>query len=302
MASSSQEIVVITGTSTGIGLTTAVTFAGAPGKRYKVFATMRNMEQKKGELEKAAGKLLNDTLFIREMDVGDESSRVKCMEDILKEEKKVDILINNAVLSHMGVFEDIKMEEDGLQKFQVNYFGPVRLMQLVIPGMKERRSGRILNISSVGSLLPCPFTDLYIHPKLALEGASESAAAYLRSFNVWVSVVHLGAVMTPRAEQLVGAFGQYKDAFLKPDFIEDKDTQALYAKQIQVMMDLFQHETCQTREEVAKFLLETAQLEKPTLYCQSSEFARKIAAEKYVDPTGERAIRLYKAGVLSLTK
>lgn len=92
MASSSQEIVVITGTSTGIGLTTAVTFAGAPGKRYKVFATMRNMEQKKGELEKAAGKLLNDTLFIREMDVGDESSRVKCMEDILKEEKKVDIL------------------------------------------------------------------------------------------------------------------------------------------------------------------------------------------------------------------
>ncbi|XP_071847529.1 retinol dehydrogenase 8-like [Apostichopus japonicus] len=302
MASSSQKVVLITGTATGIGFTTAVKFAGTPGKKYKVYATMRNMNEKKGDLEKAAGKLLNDTLFIRELDVSDEASRVKCVQAILEEDKRIDILINNAVVSHMGVFEELKLEEDGLKNFQINYFGPFRLMQLVVPGMKKRRSGRILNLSSIGSLLPCPFTDLYIHPKLALEGASESAAAYLRPFNVWVSVVHLGAVKTPRAEQLVAAYGQYQEAFLKPDFIKDEEVQKLYAKQITTMMDLFTHDTCQTTEEVAQFLLNTAEVKKPVLYYQSSEFARKVAEQKYVDPTGEKAIKLYEAGVLSLVK
>lgn len=300
MASPSIKIVLITGTATGVGFTTALTFAGVPGKKYKVYATMRNMKTRKDELESAAGSMLNNTLFIRELEVGNEKSMVECVESILKEEKRIDLLINNAAIVHGGLFEQIDLGKDGTKHFQVNYFGPLRLMQLVIPSMKERKSGRILNISSIGTLLPCPFTDLYLHPKWALEGATECVAVTLRPFNVWASVVQLGAVMTQRAVQVQAAFDQYKDAFLKPPYIKNETDQEIFAKHAKNSMSLFTHETCQTPEEVAKFLITVAEEEKPVLYYQSSEFARKLAAAKLVDPTGEKGAQLYEAGVLSI--
>ncbi|XP_072039360.1 retinol dehydrogenase 8-like [Amphiura filiformis] len=176
------KIVVITGCSSGIGLETAVHLAKDKENRFKVYATMRNLT-KKDQLETAAGSTLYKTLFIRELDVTKENSIVEFIDKINQEEGRVDVLVNNAGIAHLGVVETVPMDQIRAV-YETNVFGLIRLTQAVIPGMKSRRSGHIINVSSAAGLVGMPFNAIYASSKFAVEGFSESIAPLLKKFGI----------------------------------------------------------------------------------------------------------------------
>nr|XP_012291811.1 retinol dehydrogenase 8 isoform X1 [Aotus nancymaae] len=183
--------VLISGCSSGIGLELAVQLAHDPKKRYQVVATMRDL-RKKGTLEAAAGEALGQTLTVAQLDVCSDESVAQCLSCIQGE---VDVLVNNAGMGLVGPLEGLSL--DAMQNvFDTNFFGSVRLVKAVLPGMKRRRQGHIVVISSVMGLQGVVFNDVYAASKFALEGFFESLAIQLLEFNIFISLVEPGPVVT----------------------------------------------------------------------------------------------------------
>ncbi|NXC75431.1 RDH8 dehydrogenase, partial [Anhinga anhinga] len=145
-----------------------------------VIATMRDL-RKKEKLEKAAGPALGKTLSIQRLDVCSDSSVAECMGSIPG--GRVDVLVNNAGVGHVGPVESISVEEMK-RVFETNFFGAVRMIKAVLPDMKRRQSGHIVVISSVMGLQGIVFNDVYAASKFAVEGFCESLAVQLLQFNV----------------------------------------------------------------------------------------------------------------------
>lgn len=171
-----NKVVLITGTSTGLGLKTSVLLAQ---KGYKVYATMRNPE-KRSELEKEI-KEQNVSLAIKQLDVSDPGSIQKCIAEIFEGEGKIDILINNAGAGFLRASEHTS-EKELLHVTDVNYLGVVRCTNAVLSIMRKQKSGHVINISSVGGLVGQPFNELYCAAKFAVEGYTEALATYLTPF------------------------------------------------------------------------------------------------------------------------
>lgn len=176
-----MKTVLITGASSGIGLETARQLTT---KGYKVFGTSRNP------------KTNQDLPFkMLKLNVDDDASAKACIEQVLKEAGQIDILINNAGYDIYGSAEETTMEELRAQ-METNFFGAVRVTKLVLPTMRERRSGKIINVSSVGGMFALPFNSAYAASKFALEGYSESLRLEMLPFNVYVSLIEPGQVHT----------------------------------------------------------------------------------------------------------
>jgi len=159
-----KKVVLITGTSTGLGLATSILFAK---KGFKVYATMRNLAKKDLLLE--AAKNANVEVQIEQLDVTDMSSINTCVEKIIETEGQIDMLINNAGAGFVRTTEQAT-EEEILWVTDVNYHGVVRCTKAVIPYMRKARSGHIINITSVGGLVGQPFNELYCAAKFAVDG------------------------------------------------------------------------------------------------------------------------------------
>jgi NAD(P)-dependent dehydrogenase (short-subunit alcohol dehydrogenase family) len=187
--------VLITGTSKGIGLETALAFARAG---HQVYATMRNPSQSPALAETAAREKLPIT--ISTMDVDSDESVSNAIAAIRKN-GPIDILINNAGVEGVGPVEEFPMG-----KFraimETNYFGALRCIQAVVPQMRQRRSGCIINISSVAGRLCCPPLTSYCASKWALEALSEGLAGELKTFNVRVAIVEPGVIDTAMAHRI----------------------------------------------------------------------------------------------------
>nr|XP_015217570.1 PREDICTED: estradiol 17-beta-dehydrogenase 1 [Lepisosteus oculatus]XP_015217572.1 PREDICTED: estradiol 17-beta-dehydrogenase 1 [Lepisosteus oculatus] len=175
-----KTVVLITGCSSGIGLRLAVHLASDPSKTFKVYATMRNLAKKR-RLMDCVKDVHPDTMDILQMDVTDQLSVLNAKEKI--EEKRVDILVCNAGVGLMGPLE-AQSYETMTRIFDVNLFGTIRSIQAFLPGMKARRSGRILVTGSLGGLQGLPFNEVYCASKFAVEGVCESLAILLQQFNV----------------------------------------------------------------------------------------------------------------------
>ncbi|KAJ6660619.1 hypothetical protein lerEdw1_017616 [Lerista edwardsae] len=184
--------VLITGCSSGIGLALAVKLAQDKQRRFKVIATIRNIA-KKEKLEAAAGTALNRTLEIKQLDVRDEKSICSCINSIPN--RQIDILINNAGVGLIGPIECQSIEEMKAI-METNFFGVVRMIKEVLPDMKRRRSGHIVVISSVMGLQGIVFNDIYSASKFAIEGFCESLVIQTLKFNVFVSLIEPGPVVT----------------------------------------------------------------------------------------------------------
>jgi NAD(P)-dependent dehydrogenase (short-subunit alcohol dehydrogenase family) len=194
----SQEIAVVTGSSSGIGLETSLLLAR---NGFQTFATMRNIDKGK-ELSTIAGR---DKLPIKivQLDVTDDTSVNNAIEKIMSEaDGKIDVLINNAGYGLGGAFEDSTMNEIKSQ-YETNVFGPMRVTQAVLPGMRKQHSGTIVNISSGAGRAGYPGASVYVSSKFAIEGLSESIAFELEPFGIRVILVEPGVIRTNFANGMV---------------------------------------------------------------------------------------------------
>jgi len=187
-----MAVAVVTGSSTGIGLATAVTLARAG---HTVYAAMRNPEAGGAEMRSfAAGEDL--TIRIARLDVDSDESVRAAFQAIRKEAGRVDVLVNNAGIGNMG-----PVEETPLDVFravmETNYFGALRCIRTVLPAMRERRSGCIVNVTSVAGRISVAPQAAYASSKWALEALSEALAQEVRTFGIRVAIVEPGVIATP---------------------------------------------------------------------------------------------------------
>jgi len=154
---------------------------------YTVYAGARRVDRM-APLADAGARLLS-------LDVTDDTSMTIAVKTILQEAGRIDVLINNAGYGSYGALEDVPLNE-ARRQFDVNIFGLARLIQLVLPGMREQLGGRIVNVSSMGGEFGEPFGSWYHATKFALEGLSDSLRMELRPFGIDVVVIQPGAILT----------------------------------------------------------------------------------------------------------
>ena len=179
-----SKIVLVTGASSGIGKATAKSLIG---KGYKVYVAARRLSKMDDLKELGAIPV--------QMDITKDEEVQAVVNQIETENDGVDILINNAGFAIYGAMEDTTID-DARYQFEVNLFGLARLTQLVLPKMREKRSGKIINISSVGGKIYTPLGSWYHATKHALEGWSDCLRLELAPFNIQVVVVQPGMVKT----------------------------------------------------------------------------------------------------------
>ena len=182
------KVALITGTSTGMGLNTAVELAR---RGHDVVATMRDTTR--GDALRSAAANAGVELDVRRLDVTDPEGARACVDAVLADHGRIDVLLNNAGRGAVGSAEMLDMEEIRAQ-LEVNYLGPVQLTKLVLPAMRAAGSGRILTITSVGGAVGQPFADAYCGAKFAVEGFMQSLAPVAQHLGVWVSVIEPAAV------------------------------------------------------------------------------------------------------------
>jgi NAD(P)-dependent dehydrogenase (short-subunit alcohol dehydrogenase family) len=172
---SNSKVVLVTGVSSGIGRATAEKFAK---RGCKVFGTVRNI---------GTAVPFSGVEFI-EMDIRDDASVQRGIQAIIFQEKRIDVLVNNAGTSLIGAVEETSIAE-AVSLFDTNVFSVLRLSQAVLPHMRAQRSGRIINVSSVLGFLPAPYMGIYSASKHAVEGLSETLDHEVRQFGIRVTLV-----------------------------------------------------------------------------------------------------------------
>jgi len=183
-----KPVSLVTGASSGIG---EAVVRALLEKGHHVYAAARRVERMQ-ELEDAGAS-------VHYLDLTEENSLIALVETIAVEVGCVDVLVNNAGFGVYGPVEEVPLDE-ARRQFEVNLFGLARLTQLLVPDMRERGSGRIVNISSVGGRIYTPMGAWYHASKHALEGWSDCLRLELAPFDIDVVVVEPGAIRTEFGE------------------------------------------------------------------------------------------------------
>jgi len=179
---SDQKVVLITGVSSGIGSATAEHLVS---RGYRVFGTARSPQR--------TSAILGVSLL--PLDVTLAPSVSHAVQAALDAAGRIDVLVNNAGLGAFGAFEETSIEQ-AQALFDTNVFGVIRTSKAVLPHMRARRSGLIVNVSSVQGFIPAPYAALYSSTKHALEGLSESLDHEVRQFGIRVVLVEPGFTRT----------------------------------------------------------------------------------------------------------
>ena len=186
-----MSVVLVTGSSSGIGLATALHF-GRLGD--EVYAGVRNLST----ATELAAAIEAEKLAIRPitLDVDDPASVTRTVGEVLARSGRVDVLVNNAGIGGGGPIEDVPV--DWVKSlFETNYLGAIRMIQAILPGMRARRSGAIVNVSSIAGRLAIAGHGHYSAVKHALEAVSEALAQEVQAFGIRVAIVEPGVVVTP---------------------------------------------------------------------------------------------------------
>jgi NAD(P)-dependent dehydrogenase (short-subunit alcohol dehydrogenase family) len=190
-----QQIIFITGCSSGFGFDTAQLLAT---QGYRVYASMRAIDSKNKENKEKLEATAGDKYFLKviECDVTIPESVTNAVQQVIDAEGRIDVLINNAGYALIGPIE-LGTEEDVRREFETNVFGYIRTIKAVLPHMRAKRSGRIINIGSVGSEYSSPYMGFYCATKFAVKGISEALLGECYPFNIKVSVLEPSGYETP---------------------------------------------------------------------------------------------------------
>ncbi|HEY3068540.1 MAG TPA: SDR family oxidoreductase [Methylomirabilota bacterium] len=253
-----MAVALITGCSTGIGLATALRFAR---QGHAVHAGVR---------KPAAATELNDAIAAEKLsirpvalDVDDTASVAAAVADVLGHSGRIDVLVNNAGIGGGGAIEDVPVEW-AKTLFETNYFGVIRMMQAVLPGMRERRSGAIVNVSSIGGRVAIAGHGHYCAVKHALEAASEAVAQEVIAFGIRVAIVEPGVVVTP-------IFSKARR------FADPASPYAVHVRRLLLFYQM-QMKTPSQPDDVARVIHEAATTPEPKLRYLVGEDARRLAA------------------------
>jgi NAD(P)-dependent dehydrogenase (short-subunit alcohol dehydrogenase family) len=184
---SDQRVVLITGASSGVGQSTARLLSESD---YRVFGTSRHT----ADTEAMLG------LQMLPLDVRTEDSVSQCVKTVIDQAGRLDVLINNAAYELAGAVEEVSLEEAEAQ-FETNFFGVARMIRAVLPSMRQRNQGQIINVSSFSGVSSIPFLGIYSASKAALEGYTEALRMEVKPFNIHVSVTEAGFLKTPMMDK-----------------------------------------------------------------------------------------------------
>jgi NAD(P)-dependent dehydrogenase (short-subunit alcohol dehydrogenase family) len=227
-----QKVALVTGASSGIGHATALRLQEAG---FLVYGVARRTERMQ-ELRERGVKTLA-------MDVTDDESTALGVKEILGTAGRIDVLVNNAGYGSYGAVEDVPLEE-ARRQFEVNLFGAARLIQLVLPGMRTRRSGTIINITSMGGKIHTPFGAWYHGTKFALEAVSDCLRLETKPFGVNVVVIEPGAIRT----EWIG---------IAADHLRETSGHGAYADQAQAVATAFRSEATAKRSSPPEVIANT---------------------------------------------
>jgi short-subunit dehydrogenase len=187
------NVVVITGASSGIGHATAVKVGEAGGIAVLVARSVEKLEETKNEIEQAGG-----TATVHPGDLSDASDCDRLVQEILDEHGRVDILVNNAGRSiRRSIENSYDRFHDFQRTMQLNYFGALKLIIGFLPGMRERKRGHIINVSSIGAQTNTPRFSAYVASKSALDAFSRSIGSEVIEDGVQITTIYMPLVQTP---------------------------------------------------------------------------------------------------------
>ena len=188
-----QKVAIITGTSSGLGLSLSLLLAQ---NNYKVYALMRDITRQNELVEQAGNLGVLDNIVILEVDMAQHLMVEKVIAHISTQNSQVDILINNAGIGFLRNVEQATIAEIH-DVMQINYYGVVYSTRAILPKMREQKHGKIINISSIGGLVGQPFNEIYCASKFAVERFTESLATYMdKGFNIKFCLVELGGMQS----------------------------------------------------------------------------------------------------------
>ncbi len=191
-----KQLVLITGASAGLGLEIARVVMAS--NQYRVVLTARPNSMGRFADE---GIFESEDVLLRPLDITSADMRGELIGSIEAQYGGVDILINNAGFTFRAVVEDVS-EEDRLQQMNTNFRSPMELIRLCLPTMRQKRQGKIINISSVGGQMAMPTMAVYSASKHALEGATESLWYELKPWNIKVTLVQPGFINSKGFEKV----------------------------------------------------------------------------------------------------
>jgi short-subunit dehydrogenase len=187
------RVVMVTGASSGIGRSAALKIADAGGIVLLVARTPEKLEETRAQIQNGGG-----TAHIHRCDLSDMDDIDRMADEVLAQHGQVDVLVNNAGKS---IRRSIALSYDRFHDFertmQLNYFGPVKLMLKLLPRMRERKQGHIVNISSIGVQTNTPRFSAYVASKAALDAWSRAVASEMIDDGVTITTIHMPLVRTP---------------------------------------------------------------------------------------------------------
>jgi NAD(P)-dependent dehydrogenase (short-subunit alcohol dehydrogenase family) len=250
-----DQVAIVTGASSGIGEATAERLQQAG---FTVYAGARRLDRMAGLAERG--------IVVAELDVTDDASMVAFVDRVISEHGRIDVLINNAGYGSYGAVEDVPLEE-GRRQFEVNLFGTARMIQLVTPSMRAARSGRIINISSIGGHFYEALGAWYHASKFAVEGFSDSLRLELHEFGIQVIIVEPGNIRTEWGG------GAYESA-------EKYSIAGAYAPQVKAMEALYAQADARGTEPavVADTIVSAATARRPKIRYATPVSAKAIIA------------------------
>jgi NAD(P)-dependent dehydrogenase (short-subunit alcohol dehydrogenase family) len=272
---STIKVALITGTSSGIGLATAIACAKAG---YVVVATMRDLRKSNALRTRALADHVS--LDIQALDVQSDESVAEAITYVYEHYGHMDLLINNAGTGYVGTTEHTSVADlQGV--LDINLYGVWRVTQAVLPRMREAQTGQIITVSSIGGILGQPFNDAYCAAKFAVEGMMEGLAPVVAGFGIHVSVVEPGPVATQFVENATGIVRG------NPEALKTDPYAAPMTSYMTSVMGRYAS-IAQTADDIAAVIVDTALADEPHFRVQTSAFVRDRAGAKFIDPTGDQ--------------